>query len=315
MPTLTPSRPAAACALALFAVLCGASSAAAATVPSDLRVLTTDGKVLADQRQYTMTTDVKTSPKAQCFGQGTGGSGRPARVQGANALGLLSDASQTDRDLRPLSVSDHFDFGLALCGIGGFVARDNASWYLKLNHKNPQLGGESVKLHKGDDVLWYLSLSFPYPDELSLVAPVRTEKGGLFTVRVFAYNDAGKRTALEGAKVTGADLPTDADGETTVRLTRSTTLVARHGEDIPDRAEVCVGAGCAPRSALAIIGTARRDVIEGTTGDNKVSARGGRDRIDVRGGGSDLVDCGPGRDVVLLGEEDHARRCEVQSRR
>jgi hypothetical protein len=315
MPTLISSRSATACALALFAVLCGAASAAAVTVPSDLRVLTTDGKVLADQRQYTTTTEVKTSPNAQCFGEGTGGSGRPARVQGANALGLLSDASQTDRDLRPLSVSDHFDFGLALCGIGGFVARDNASWYLKLNHKGSQLGGESVKLHKGDDVLWYLSPSFPYPDELSLVAPVRTEKGGLFTVRVFAYSDAGKRSPLAGATVTGADLPTNADGETTVRLTRSTILVARHGADIPDRAEVCVGAGCAPRSPLAIAGTARRDVIEGTTGDNKVSARGGRDRIDVRGGGSDVVDCGPGRDVVLLGDEDHARRCEVQSRR
>jgi hypothetical protein len=315
MPNLSSLKPAAACALALFALLAFAGAAAAATVPSDLRVLTTDGKVLADQRQYTTTTQVKTSPRADCFGQGSGGSGQPARVPGATALGLLIDASQTDGDLRPLLVSDHFDFGLALCGIGGNVARDNASWYLKVNHKNPQLGGDQVDLHQGDDVLWYLAPGFPYPDEISLVAPVRTEKGGLFTVHVFAYGDDGKRSPLAGAKVTGADLPTNADGETTVRLTRSTTLVARHGDDIPDSAKVCVGAGCAPRARLAIIGTDHRDVIDGTSGDNQVRGRGGRDRIDVRGGGTDTVDCGAGRDVVLLGNEDHARRCEVQSRR
>lgn len=315
MPRLSTAQLAATCALALLATLAGAAAATAATVPSDLRVLTTSGKVLADQRQYTTTTRVKTSPKAQCFGQGTGGSGDPARVPGATALGLVSDASQTDGDLRPLSVSDHFDFGLALCGIGGFVARDNASWYLKLNHKNPQLGGDNVDLDKGDDVLWYLAPSFPYPDEISLVAPVRTEVGGRFTVRVFAYSDAGKRSKVEGATVTGADLPTDANGETTVRLTRTTTLVARHGDDIPDSAKVCVGAGCAAAPPLAITGTDRRDVIEGTVGENRVRARGGRDRIVVRGGGSDVVDCGAGRDVALLGDEDRARHCEVRSRR
>src|SRR4051794_2195559 len=296
MPQLTPSRLAAACALALLAVLYGAASASAATVPSDIRVLATNGKVLADQRQYTTTTKVPTSPKAECFGQGSGGSGQPARVPGATALGLLADASETDGDLRPLLISDHFDFGLALCGIGGHVASGNGSWYLKLNHNNPQLGGDNVQLHEGDDVLWYLAPGFPYPDEISLAAPVRTETGGRFTVHVFAFSDAGKRTPLEGAKVTGADLPTNADGETTVRLTRSTTLIARHGKDIPDTADVCVGAGCAPRSTLVIIGTDRRDVIEGTPGDNKVRGRGGRDRIDVRGAGSDSVDCGAGRD-------------------
>src|SRR4051794_199645 len=295
MPNLIPTRPAAACALVLLVLLGYAGAATAATIPSDIRVLTTEGKVLADQRQYTTTTLVPTSPKADCFGQGSGGSGQPARVPGATALGLLADTSETDGDLRPLLISDHFDFGLALCGIGGHVARGNGSWYLKLNHKNPQLGGDNVPVHKGDDVLWYLAPDFPYPDEISLAAPVRTEKGGLFTVHVFAYSDAGKRTGLEGAKVTGADLPTDADGETTVRLTRSATLVARHGEDIPDTADVCVGSGCAPRSNLVIIGTDRRDVIQGTAGDNQVRGRGGRDRIEVRGGGSDSVDCGAGR--------------------
>jgi hypothetical protein len=315
MPTLTPLRLAAASALATIATLAATAPAPAATIPSDLRVLSTSGRVLADQRQYTGTTRIKTSPKAQCFGQGTGGSGKPARLNGPTALGLVADAAQTDRDLRPLSISDHFDFGLAVCGIGGFVARQSKSWYLKVNHKNPQLGGDNVRLHVGDDVLWYLAPSFPYPDELSLVAPVRVETAGNYTVRVFAFSDDGKRRAVEGAKVTGADLPTGADGRTTVHLTDSTLLVARHGAEIPDQGSVCVGAGCAPRPPLEITGTARRDRIEGTGGENLVRARGGSDRIDVRGGGSDRVLCGSGQDTVLLGREDSAAACEVRIQR
>jgi hypothetical protein len=315
MPRLSPIRLAAASALVAIATLSGAAAAIAATVPADLRVLSTSGKVLADQRQYTGTTHIDTSPKAQCFGQGTGGSGKPARLAGPTALGLVGDAAQTDRDLRPLSISDHFDFGLAVCGIGGFVARQPKSWYLKVNHKNPQLGGDNVRLREGNDVLWYLAPSFPYPDELSLVAPVRVEKEGLYTVRVFAFSDSGKRRAVEGAKVTHADLPTGADGRTTVRLTGPAVLVARHGADIPDSAAVCVGAGCAPRPSLEITGTARRDLIEGTGGDNLVRGRGGNDRIDVRGGGQDRVACGPGRDTVLLGREDRATGCEVRIQR
>ena len=315
MPRLTPIRLAAACALAAIATLAVTTAALAATVPSDLRVLSTSGKVLADQRQYTGTIGVPTSPKAQCFGQGTGGSGRPARLTGPTALGLVADAAQTDRDLRPLSISDHFDFGLAVCGIGGFVARDSKSWYLKVNHKNPQLGGDNVRLHAGDDVLWYLAPSFPYPDELSLVAPVRVETAGNYTVRVFAFTDDGKRQAVAGAKVTQADLPTGADGRTTVHLTGPAVVVARHGDAIPDRAAVCVGAGCAPRPALEITGTARRDVIVGTDGENLVRARAGNDRVEVRGGGRDRVLCGSGRDTAVLGDEDSAARCEVRIQR
>jgi hypothetical protein len=312
MPTLTRTHLAVACVFALLATLAAVTAATAATIPADLRVITTSGKVLADQRQYTGTTHVPTSPKAQCFGRGTGGSGRPARLSGSTALGLVADAAQSDRDLRPLSITDHFDFGLGVCGIGGFVARNPKSWYLKVDHKNPQVGGDNVHLHAGDDVLWYLAPAFPYPVELSLVAPVRVETPGNYTVRVFAFSDDGRRTPVAGARVTGADLPTGADGTTTVHLSGPTSLVARHGDDIPDQAAVCVGAGCAQRPALAITGTARRDRIEGTGGENLVRARAGNDRVDVRGGGHDRVLCGKGRDIAILGREDSAAGCEVR---
>jgi len=66
-----------------------------------------------------------------------------------------------------------------------------------------------------------------------------------FTVRVFAYDDKGKRSPAAGVKVTGADGATGADGRTTVTLSKPARLIARHGKDIPSNREaVCVGGKC-----------------------------------------------------------------------
>jgi Ca2+-binding RTX toxin-like protein len=312
MPSSQFVRPAAGFALALITLLCGAAAAAAKTVPVQVRVLSTGGNVLADQLQYTGPTSVPTSHGADCFGAGTGGSGKPAKVTGITALGLLGDARRTDKDLRPLSISDHFDFGLALCGVGGHVAKGSKSWYLKVNHRDPQLGGDSVKVARGDEVLWYLAPSYPYPDELELLAPARTQQGVPFAVRVFAFDDGGKRSPARGVKLPGADLPTGSDGRTTVQLDRSTVLTARKGEAIPDAARICVGASCPSKPALVIGGSSGRDVIAGTGGSDTVLASGGADRVNVRGGGADTVDCGAGQDVVVLDPSDSARRCETR---
>jgi hypothetical protein len=312
MPSSTYMRRAAAFALAMISLLCATAAAAAKTVPVHVRVLSTGGNVLADQVQYTGPTSVPTTRGADCFGAGTGGSGKPAKVPGTTALGVLGDAARTDGDLRPLSISDHFDFGLALCGVGGHVAKGSKSWYLKVNHVDPQLGGDSVRVRRGDEVLWYLAPSYPYPDELELLAPGRAEKGVPFAVRVFAFDDAGKRSPAGGVKLPGADLPTGSDGRTTVQLDRSTLLTARMGKAIPDAARVCVGASCAAKPAQTLAGSSGHDVIAGSAGPDRVLASGGPDRVDVRGGGADTVDCGAGRDVVVLDASDRARRCETR---
>jgi hypothetical protein len=244
MPRLIPSRLAAACALALTFALGVVVPAFAKGVPVDLRVVGSNGKVLADESLRTGTASIKTSPQADCFGTGTGGSGKSVTIKGATALGALIQASKFTSSLRPVSISDHFDFGLALCGVGGKSATDTLSWYLKVNHKNPNIGGENVKLHAGDEVLWSLT-SFPYPNELALSAPKHAKAGQAFGVRVFSYDDTGKRTPAAGVTVTGASGPTGADGRATVTLNRPARLVARHGKDIPSNlAAVCVGGKC-----------------------------------------------------------------------
>jgi hypothetical protein len=246
MPRLVPFRLVAACALALLLLVPTAALAAGKGTKVSVRVVGSGGKALAEEFVNAKTTSIKTSPKATCLGGGTGGSGKSVQVKGPTALGALSQASKTTPALRPLSITDHFlsEFGLGLCGIGKSQTTKKLSWYLKVNHKNPNKGGEKVKLHKGDEVLWALE-PYPYPDELSLVAPHEAEPNKPFTVSVFSYDDKGKKTPAVGATVTGAGAPTGADGTTQVTLSAPGVLTAGEGKDIPsNQVAVCLNGAC-----------------------------------------------------------------------
>jgi hypothetical protein len=241
MPRLVSIRLALACALACLFALSTAAALAKGPVVS-LRVIGAGGKVLAERSVTTETTSLKTSPKATCLGAGTGGSGRTVKVRGNTALGVLAKASKSVAALRPLLTTDHFrsEFGLGLCGVGRSKSSSKRSWYLKVNHKDPQRGGEQVKVHAGDEVLWALE-PYPYPEELVLKAPATAEAGKAFTVTVTAYDDAGKHKPAAGITVTGASGPTGADGTATVTLNESIALRATGPGDIPsNQAFVCV---------------------------------------------------------------------------
>jgi len=243
MPRLIPIRLAAACALALLLFASSAAVASARKVEADLRVVAKN-KVIAEQTLKTGTTSVPTSRKADCFGKGTGGSGKPARLRGANALGLLGQASSTTPTLKPLRITDAFDFGLGICGVGAYSATRQESWYLKVNHENPEISGELVKLKPGDEVLWALA-KFPYPKELALVSPGEATAGVPFGIRVYSYDDKGKRRPVKGALVTGGAGPTDSQGRTQVTLSSPATIRATHSKDIPSNGVgICIAAVC-----------------------------------------------------------------------
>src|SRR6478609_9782844 len=246
MPRLVPFRLVAACALALLLLLPTTALAAGKGAKVSVRVVGSGGKALGEEFVNAKTTSIKTSPKATCLGGGTGGSGKSVQVKGPTALGALIQASKLTPSLRPLLVTDHFlsEFGLGLCGIGKSTTTKKLSWYLKVNHKNPNKGGELVKLKKGDEVLWALE-PYPYPDELALVAPHEAEPNKPFTVSVFSYDDKGKKTAAAGVTVTGAAAPTAADGTTTVTLSAPGVLTATDGSDIPsNQVAVCLSGAC-----------------------------------------------------------------------
>ncbi|HEX5527791.1 MAG TPA: hypothetical protein VFX44_11435 [Solirubrobacterales bacterium] len=245
MPRIIPFRLAAVCALAISLTLAFAAGAMAKGFSADLRVVGAGGKVLAEKTVSTADTSVKTSPKADCFGAGTGGSGKAVTIKGNTAMGLLAHAAKTTPALSPLLISDHFDFGIALCGIGSSVVKGKASWYLKVNHKSLQVGGDSAKIKPGDEVLWDLAPSYPYPDELGLEAPNTAKAGQPFKVKVVAYDEKGKAKPVAGVKVTGASAPTNAGGTTMVTLTKPAKLIAKASGEIPSALEpVCIGGKC-----------------------------------------------------------------------
>ena len=245
MPRITPNRLVAACALALVLSLSIAATAVAKGFSADLRVVGAKGKVLTEEAVASATTSVKTSPKATCFGKGTGGSGKPVSIAGNTAMGLLARAAKSTSALSPLLISDSFDFGLALCGVGSSIAKGNASWYLKVNHKSLSVGGDQAKVKAGDEVLWDLAPSYPYPNELVLVAPETATAGLPFTVSAYSYDEKGKRKPAAGVKVTGAAAPTGSDGKTTVALTEPGLLSGTKSGEIPAaKVAVCIGGKC-----------------------------------------------------------------------
>ena len=243
MPRSIRSRAVGACALALVLSLALSAAAVAKGTEASLRVVGKGGNTLTEQTLKTGTIAVKTDPKATCFGAGSGGSGKSVKLRGATAMGLLVQASKSTSALRPLRITDAFDFGLGVCGIGGSSVSGKSSWYLKVNHKGQQVSGDTVKLKPGDEVLWDLSPTYPYPNELVLVVPDNTTSGTPFTAHVFSYDEKGKRKPVAGATVTGAAARTAADGSATVTVMGPTLLQAKHGREIPSPT-VCVAGQC-----------------------------------------------------------------------
>ena len=67
--------------------------------------------------------------------------------------------------------------------------------------------------------------------------------------------------------------------------------------------------------SCAIVGTARADVIEGTSSPGDVIlGLAGNDQIHANDGHTDRVDCGPGRDTVWADRTDRLAHCEIVHR-
>jgi hypothetical protein len=294
------------------------TAGASASTPIDLRVVAPTGATLTDQVQYTGAARIKTDRRADCFGEGSEGSGKRVKVRGATPLGGVFHATAVERRLRPLSVTDAFDFGLGVCGIGGFdfEVTDTSFWYFKVNHANPQIGSDQVRLESGDEVLWYLTPTFEnLPAELALETPASAKAGQPFQVRVLQYADDGTRGPAQGVTVTGADAPTDANGRTTVTLSETTEIETSREADgsIPDGANVCVAASkadCPKQEGRLIGGSPKPDRIDGTRGIDRISSRGGEDDVDSADGVADTVNCGGGGDVANADPEDRVKGCE-----
>ena len=324
---------AALCAAVLLSLAPGAANAK--TVQAELRVLTPN-RVLDPGTTYVVGAEkVRTDPSADCNFGGAGGSGAPFDFAQPNALGLLAAGADANRRLRPLSVTDEFGFGLAICGIGKVDDRPGTFWYLKRDHRELTVGADQEPIRDGDQFLAYLAPDMfpaPNPAELELRAPARARPGERVGVRVLEHACVTDQTTFEvscrsapaaGVRVRGGTQPvtTGADGVATVEAGQSAKLrlAATRQDAIPaEMLRVCLDSDlsqCPRNRGERIIGREEADRIEGTKGADTIRARGGDDRIDIRSGGPDRVSCGPGKDtVVAKGSNDDvriARDCEV----
>ena len=289
-------------ALAALIALAALPAGAGASVGADLRVVGPSGQ-LDDLTQYSDTTTMPTSPQAECFGAGSGGSGQGVAVDGANALGIVVEAAKSQKQLNPLQLTDTFvsqGFGLGVCGIGGQVASGSAFWYTKVDHVGLQVGGSQFPIHGGQQVLWYLAPNFPPPAELVLNAPAREPIGAPFPVQVLAYADDGTATPAAGAVISGSGAPvtTDASGNALVSVsgTGPRQIQATLGDDIPSEATpICsfdAVTDCAAERGRLIVGSDGADEISGTAWRrpdqaarrHRRGSRPGRQRPDRRPG-------------------------------
>lgn len=225
-------------AVAAFALLSGATPMAHGNGKAsvEVRVVTWKGEILVDRPIVAQTTTVPTSSKALCFG-GTPTDGTRT-ITGTSALGALQRATAGVAELRPLLLTNAFDFGLGVCAVGKYEPVAEEWWALKVNGTLAMTGGDSTFLKAGDRVLWYLDRSYsaPIPDELRLLAPASVRSGSVATVRVLAFDGEGRSRPAVGVRVfAGPDLAgtTDSAGRIGVRVNQPIRLVARSSGLIP----------------------------------------------------------------------------------
>ena len=311
----------AACAVAALAV----SPAAADAVTTKLRV-EADGHDIGPGFRYVHdSVSYDTSQSDDC-----NGSGREGSLDGATALGLLVQAAEWTRDLRPVQISDEFDFGLLVCGIGDFESSDSAFWLYKVDHVAPEVGADQFPITRShDEVLWYFfngATGANTGNELELTLSDNVVQAGTpVEVTVREYDAAGQATPAAGVTLQGAgDAMTGADGTASVVFDEASRPFIRgvRGIDIPtDLLHLCVWENsrseCRKWLTGWAIGTNGDDRIRGTENPERIAGRRGDDRINSRGDGKrDSVRCGRGNDVARVDRFDRVRRnCEKVRRR
>ena len=310
-----------ACTIAVAA----ASSASAASVTSQLRV-EADGHDVGPGWQYahdSVTYD--TSESSACNGTGESGS-----IDGPTALGLLVQGADYTRRLRPVQISDEFEFGPFVCGVGRFESSDTAFWLYKVDHVSPEVGGDQFPINSsGREVLWYLmntASGANTGNELFLsVGDTVVEAGSPVNVTVLEYDATGESTPAAGVRIVGGgDELTDASGVATLVFDEPGRQFIRgvRGIDIPtDALRLCVWeesrTECDMFVSGRVVGTHDDDRIRGTDEPDRIIGRDGDDRLTSRGDDvADAVRCGPGNDVARVDRLDRvARNCEKVKRR
>jgi len=257
-----------------------------------------------------------------------GGTGNSYTIDGPSALGLLIQAADFTSALRPVQVSDEFDFGKFVCGIGGFEGSDFDYWSYKVDHVLPEVGADQFPINRSHhEVLWYFvhgTTNTGNELELELSDNI-VQAGDPVEVTVRQYDASGAVSPAAGVTLDGAgDAMTDANGKASVVFDQASRPFIRgvRGNDIQtDLLHLCVWEDSASECGKWLtgwtVGTGGDDRMRGTDNPERLAGRGGDDKINSRGdGAADSVRCGRGDDVARVDKLDRVRRnCETVRRR
>ena len=314
----------AALAACVFVVL-AAWPAIADAVTTKLRV-EADGHDIGPGFRYVHdSVSYRTTNSETCHGSGEEGS-----LNGPTALGLLVQASDFTSDLRPVQISDEFDFGLLVCGIGDFESSDTAFWLYKVDHVAPEVGADQFPINRSNkEVLWYFfdsATGSNVGDELELeLSDNIVQAGTPVEVTVRQYDGSGQAAPAPGVTLQGAgDVTTDANGKASIvfdEASRPFIRGVRTGDIQTDLLHLCVWEDSASECDRWLtgwtVGTGGDDRMRGTENPERLAGRRGDDKINSRGdGAADSVRCGRGDDVARVDRLDRVRRnCETVRRR
>ena len=306
----------AACAVAVLA----GSPAVADAVTTKLRV-EADGHDIGPGFRY-VHDSVSYETSTAC-----GGTGKSYTIDGPSALGLLIQAADFTRALRPVQISDEFDFAKFVCGVGGYEGTQTAYWLYKVDHVAAEIGGDQFPIDRShQEVLWYfVNGSSNSGDELELTLSDNVVKAGTpVEVTVRAYDENGKASPAAGVALRGAgDVMTDANGEATLVFDAGRPFIrgVRDPDIQTDTLHLCVWEDSASECDRWLtgwtVGTKGDDRIRGGENPERIAGRAGDDRINSRhDGAADSVRCGRGDDVARVDKRDRVRgNCETVRRK
>ncbi len=119
-------------------------------------------------------------------------------------------------------------------------------WNLWINHVSSEKGACEAELQSGEEVLFApCSETSECPGTLGIEAPASAGLGESVQVTVEKYDSTGHPLPMIGATVTGAELPTNSSGQTTVRFSSrgEVPVRAEAAESIRAETTVCVHQG------------------------------------------------------------------------
>ena len=119
-------------------------------------------------------------------------------------------------------------------------------WNLWINHVSSEKGACEAELQSGEEVVFApCSETSECPGTLGIEAPASAGLGESVQVTVEKYDSTGHPLPMTGATVTGAELPTNSSGQTTVRFSSrgEVPVRAEAAESIRAETTVCVHQG------------------------------------------------------------------------